>query len=314
MKKKQKKLTVLLPIYKEPNNFVELAINSILNQTFNDFYLYIILDDPTNERLIKLVNEYTAIDDRIIFEVNEKNLGLPLTLNKMLEKVETEYIARMDADDIAKDDRFEKQYNYMKENDDVDLCGTNIIYIDNDGNQIHKKQSLPENNDEIRKTLSYLDVLCHPTFFAKSKVLKKVRYRNLKYAQDYDLVCRLEEKKYILANINEYLLNYRTGNVGAKKMLEQRITAGEIQRFYRKQRLCEIDISKIVSDKVLKLNEKSINNYKKSCDIYETGVVLIKKHNYVKGISIIIISLLHSKYQVENFFNMIKYKLCIKKF
>lgn len=302
------KITVLLPIYQESNEYVKLAINSILHQTFTRFKLFVCLDDPNNERLKKLMSNYLGKDDRINFFVNEKNLGLPNTLNFMLKKVNTPYIARMDADDISDSYRLEKQYNFMLQHPDIDLCGTNIVYIDKNGKEIHRKGRLPAEQKEIVKTLSYIDVFCHPTFFAKTEVLQKELYRNLKYAQDYDLVCRLTEKGYKLTNLNEYLLYYRTGEVGEKKLFEQRIIAGQIQKFYKKGCLNKTNIQNDVSKILSFSSDKIIKKYKLSCDIYENGIIKLKHGNKFHGICLVLKSFFISRYQRENIWKALVYR------
>ena len=77
-------VTVVMPVYREKEEFVRQAIESILNQTLADFKYIIILDDPDNYKLQQVIDEYCSNDERIAFYINDKNMGCPLTKNKGL--------------------------------------------------------------------------------------------------------------------------------------------------------------------------------------------------------------------------------------
>ena len=89
-------ITILLPIYNEKVDYVENAVSSILKQTMKDIIIFITLDNPDNYILKNFILDLKKKDSRIIFTVNSKNMGLPATLNSMLDNVKTPYIARMD--------------------------------------------------------------------------------------------------------------------------------------------------------------------------------------------------------------------------
>lgn len=307
-----KKVTVILPVYNEKKEYLEAAIESMLSQTFSNFYLFITLDNPNNNELKSLIEKYQESDDRIVFFINERNMGLPKTLNKMISEVETEYIARMDADDIADKDRLKIQYEYMINNPTVDLCGTNIIYINDKGNELFSKAILPEKNKWIIKCLKYQDVLVHPSFFCKSVVMKKMLYRNLKYAQDYDFVCRLAEEGYQLANINEYLLYYRIGKNSERKVMEQWIIGKEIRKYYKKNILREIDIENLIFRAISQIRQSDVKRYSQSSKCHERGVGYWKNGEKIKGLFYIWKSLFLSSLQKEDFIRALQYKILMR--
>ena len=78
-------VSVILPLYNEPVEFARDAINSILMQTFTDYELILIIDNPANRELINLVHEYENADERVSIIINERNLGLPSTLNRGID-------------------------------------------------------------------------------------------------------------------------------------------------------------------------------------------------------------------------------------
>lgn len=241
-KEKKMNITILFPLYNEDIKIAKKALDSILRQSFSDFLIYVTLDNPDNNELELLVKKYQLKDSRIIFRKNKRNRGLAETLNLMLMNVTTKYVARMDADDIAFKRRLEIQYNFMEENPEIDLCGANTFYIDNVGKIIGKRDVLPQRHETIVKCLKYWNCIAHPCFFAKTTMMKDVMYRSsLKYAQDYDFLCRCVEKGYHLSNVKQYLLYYRVGNIKNDKMVIQDMTAYYIKKYYRKKELCKRD-------------------------------------------------------------------------
>ena len=107
-------VSVIMATYKEPENLLRQAIESILNQSYKDFEFIIILDNPGNKEHIEIVKSYQKQDSRIRFYINEKNAGLTATLNRGIELSRGKYICRMDADDISMPERIQDQ----KESDD----------------------------------------------------------------------------------------------------------------------------------------------------------------------------------------------------
>ena len=94
-------ISVLMCTYREPAAYVAEAIASIRNQTWRDFEFVIIADDPENRAVIDLLDRQAAADSRIRYWINDRNRGLPASLNIGLSHCAGSYIARMDADDIS---------------------------------------------------------------------------------------------------------------------------------------------------------------------------------------------------------------------
>lgn len=74
-------VSILLPLYNESVEYATLAIDSLCNQTYTELEIILLLDNPQNKRLLSLLKEYTQRDNRIVLYINEKNMGLPTTLN-----------------------------------------------------------------------------------------------------------------------------------------------------------------------------------------------------------------------------------------
>ena len=216
MREKKPKISVLMAVYNENIDELKKAINSILNQSFNDFELIVILDDPKNTKIKNLLDSYYKKDKRIRLLINKKNSGLAYSLNRALKIAKGEYIDRMDGDDISLKKRLEKQYNFMKKNKEIDLLFSYIIKIDEKGNKI--SEFLPDRKKikDIKRWLFKEHLLVHPTLFCKSEVLKKNLYdKNFRRAQDFELWCRLIGKDYKFDIIEDKLLKYRLPSEGS---------------------------------------------------------------------------------------------------
>lgn len=209
-----KKIDVLLPVYNEPLDYVSRSIWSILKQTYNNFKLIVIFDSPDNKEVIDFVEKLKCLDSRIFTIKNEKNMGLVESLNEGITYCTDDYVARMDADDIAELNRFEKQIEFLECND-LDFVGSNVVWFCGD-KQLYKSK-VPISNDEITKWLKHNSAFYHPTFFFKRAVLDKVQYEKVPYCEDYLFVLRLIENNFKLGNHPDYLLNYRINGNGISK-------------------------------------------------------------------------------------------------
>lgn len=109
------------------------AIDSILYQTFTDWKL-IMCDDGSVDDTVLVAQSYVEqYPDKIILIKNEKNMGLNYTLNHCLKYADTEYVARMDGDDISLPERLEKEYNFLECHPEYAIVSTPIIYFDENG-------------------------------------------------------------------------------------------------------------------------------------------------------------------------------------
>ena len=235
-------ISVIMSTYKENESQLRQSIESILNQTYQDFEFIIILDFPENETHRKVIHDYAAKDPRIRFYPNEKNIGLASSLNRGLKLANGEYIARMDADDISLPDRFEKQINYLKYNR-VDLIGGLTEVIDDNGNVLYKINKVPADPDKIQKCLRYGQVVAHPTWFGKKAMFDDLHgYRLIPLCEDTDFVLRAVLKGYKMSNINEPVLKYRmsSNSVSRSNLYEQYLYLCFITEAYKQGKVANI--------------------------------------------------------------------------
>ena len=206
-------ISVIMSIYSEPEEWIELSINSILNQTYNNFEFLIINDNPQRKINDTILKKFKKIDSRIIIIKNRSNIGLTRSLNKGLMLAKGKYIARMDSDDISNTNRFYKQYNFLEANKEYVACGSNYIEINNIGMK-RKIIKQPESDIDINSDLVVYNPLAHPSLMIKNENLKsnKIKYdESLKYSQDYKFIYNLSQKGK-LYNVQEPLLKYRVSN------------------------------------------------------------------------------------------------------
>jgi glycosyltransferase involved in cell wall biosynthesis len=115
-------ISVIMPVYNAAE-FLAESIESILNQTFTNFEL-IILNDKSTDNSLDVISKYQRSDSRIIIINKDINVGPANLRNEGLSIAKGEFVALMDADDIAMPQRFEKQINVLKSNPEIGLCGT----------------------------------------------------------------------------------------------------------------------------------------------------------------------------------------------
>jgi glycosyltransferase involved in cell wall biosynthesis len=195
-------ISVLLPVY-NAEKYIEQAIYSILNQTFSDFELIIINDGSTDNSLAVI----QSITDKRIIIINQENKGLIVSLNYGIDISKGEYIARMDADDIAFPTRFEAQLKLFSDNKKLGLCGTSTENFGAISNQ-----KIRSNNDQFLKSyLLFGPPFAHPSIMMKRALLvqNNIRYdSNFMHCEDFALWSAL--KPYCsFSNVAEVLLKYR---------------------------------------------------------------------------------------------------------
>ena len=158
-------MIVLISIYKNDNaSHLRLSIDSILHQTYSDFRILIGVDGYVDALLAETLKSYEQ-DNRIKVFWFKENRGLTAVLNELLEegkKLNPSYIARMDADDISRPNRFEKQVRYLEEHPDLDVLGGAIEEMDYDGKLNGKVIHYPLNHQQCFDFFATRNPLAHP--------------------------------------------------------------------------------------------------------------------------------------------------------
>ena len=202
-------VSVIMPV-KDAGRFLRESIESILCQTFTNFEL-LITDDGSTDRSSAILRRYSAQDRRIRM-IARIGTGLLVALNEMLVQSRGEFVARMDADDIAMPDRLERQVAYLKANPGDLVVGSRVLVVDPDGDPLcewNPEQS-HEEIDAIHLEGTRGAVICHPAAMMRRAAVLAIGGYRQQYdpAEDLDLFLRLAERGRV-ANLSSVLLKYR---------------------------------------------------------------------------------------------------------
>lgn len=204
--------SVLMPVCsKEKPEYLKEAIGSIINQTVRPNQLVVVKDGELSKELNKIIeiyqNQYPEVID--ILELKKQN-SLGMVLNEGIKVCKNSYIARMDSDDVARRDRFEKQLKYLQEHPDIDVLGGYIEEYDQDMKKAGSLRKVPLTQKEIYKRIIRQNPFNHSAVILKKKsVLEIEGYKDCQL-EDYDLWIRMRLKNMKMANLPDVLVNYRT--------------------------------------------------------------------------------------------------------
>ena len=232
------KFSVLLSLYyKEQPSYLIQSIDSILSQTLLPDEIVLVKDGPLTTELENVVCKYEKLYPIIKVVPLEKNLGLGKALNEGLIHCSNDLVARMDTDDIAYPDRFEKQVKFMTTHPDIDACSSWIDdFIDSKDNIISTKK-LPETDDEIKKYAKLRSPLNHPAvMFRKQAVINAGGYKHFYLFEDYYLWVRMIMNGSKMYNIQESMLYFRYSPEMIKRRGGWKYAKSEIRlqkEFYR---------------------------------------------------------------------------------
>ncbi len=257
-------ISIIMCVYNENINELRESVFSIINQTYKNIEIIIVNDNPGSEETADFLRELQ--DERIVIIENEENSGLIISLNRALSKTRGNYIARMDADDIAMPGRLEDQITYLKSNE-KDMAGCCISLIDEDGNIIRETVRFPEKNEDIKHFIKWGNCIPHPTWLVKKEVYDRLGgYRQVPHCEDYDFVLRaIRSGDFNLGNAPFVGMKYRlrTNSVSAQYEGEQFV----LRRYLAKHRqdidrLTEEEISDHIRSKEYDRELKRYNKYK----------------------------------------------------
>ncbi|WP_266363602.1 glycosyltransferase family 2 protein [Tellurirhabdus rosea] len=194
-------LTVLMPVY-NAEKYLREAVESILTQTFAAFE-FLIIDDCSTDGSAAIIESYG--DVRIRFLRNETNRGISETLNRGIELATTEFIARMDADDISYPERLAQQYAYMTAHPDCALLSCAARVVDEARRPIRIDRF---HSEYFYYNLTFICWMYHPTVVYRRCAVQHVGGYRLRYAEDHALFLELA-RHYKIWNLEQVLLDYR---------------------------------------------------------------------------------------------------------
>lgn len=188
------RISIIMGIYNCSSTLVE-ALDSLYAQTYQNFKI-ILCDDGSKDNTYQVAKDYAAKHYNIILIRNEKNMGLNFTLNHCLEYADTEYVARMDGDDISLPTRFEKEIRFLDEHQEYSIVSSPMIYFDDQGEFGRGKGGF----EPQKQAFIFGTPFCHAPCMVRLEAYKNVDgysvdKRLLRY-EDYNLWMKMYDKGY----------------------------------------------------------------------------------------------------------------------
>ncbi|MGC8121851.1 glycosyltransferase [Marinobacter sp. VGCF2001] len=220
------KIAVLMPVYTgdKPSQVVE-AISSILAQTYSNFILFVGCDGPLAADVANAVAKFN--DERLRVVRFPENRGLAHTLNSLidlaLQDQDVDFIARMDADDISMEERFEQQVQFLGSNPGISVLGAGCYEITGSGNIVFEKR-LPERHSTLARRFIKQCPLVHPTVMFRRQVFEAGARYPTEYVRSEDLAfwLTLMGEGYQFANMQRPLLLFRIGDDFLKRRADRK--------------------------------------------------------------------------------------------
>ena len=153
-------VSVLLPVH-NASRYVGAAVESILRQTHRDFE-FLILDDGSRDDSLALLRRFDARDARV-HVISRPNTGIVGALNELVALAKGEWLFRMDADDVARPQRFQRQLAYLDANPDCVALGSRALFMDPDGSPLLEFIDCFEHADIERTLMRPAIGILHPT-------------------------------------------------------------------------------------------------------------------------------------------------------
>lgn len=226
-------VSVLLCVYNE-EAYLAQALDSVQGQSFTDWEC-VVVDDGSTDATPAILAEYARRDGRFRIFRNERNLRLQASLNRGLALAEGRYLLRMDADDVSRRDRMERQVAFMEAHPEVDLSACRAMLL-KDGQILPGLDRRRGDPEAVRALFLFFNPIIHPGVIARREALEGMEYDTARTCtEDLDLWLRLLLAGKALAVQEDYLLLYRlhdrqiTANMAARQREEYRQITG---RFY----------------------------------------------------------------------------------
>lgn len=223
-------ISVIMATYNNAK-YISKTVDSILNQSFTDFE-FIIINDCSKDNTFKILSRYD--DKRIKIINNKKNLGLYKSLNIGFNNSSGDFIARIDADDIAFPNRLQVQYDYLKCNPSIGLVGCNYYEINSKGDKISDLIKFHHEPIIIKWRMCFENPVPSPVLFKRSIYLTVGGFdERSKVGMDYDFFSKVAKIDKI-SNIQEPIMYWRVhaNSISSSQREFQLKNAKDVSRNY----------------------------------------------------------------------------------
>ena len=213
--------SVLISVYIKDNpEYLKEALDSVINQTVMPSEIVLIKDGELTDKLEEVISKFVDCNPNLFKVIGyEVNKGLGYALKIGVEECSYDIIARMDSDDICREDRFEKQLSVLKHDASIGIVGSNISEFEVNKDNIVSIRKVPSDNESIIRYAKKRNPFNHMSvMYRKKEVLDAGNYKEFLWNEDYYLWVRMILNKCQCANIEENLVYARVG----KAMFERR--------------------------------------------------------------------------------------------
>ena len=250
--KKMPEVDIILPNYNK-SKFIEETINSVINQAYKNWHMYII-DDHSDDNSWSLIEKFSNLNNVTNIRLS-KNMGPSFCRNYAMRISNSKYISFIDSDDTWDPLKLEKQINFM-EKDNLDFTYTDYVPIfQTDKRKIYKQKTSLKDKFTFNSFIKNSSINT-TTMIIRRSILGTHRFKKIKLMEDYLFKCQLLKNKNIAKKLDESLAEYRILN---KSRSSQRIKnifwLWHINRKYNKLNFLENMIS------ILYISVNSIKKY-----------------------------------------------------
>ncbi|MGN1114581.1 MAG: glycosyltransferase [Oscillospiraceae bacterium] len=204
--------SILMSVYSgEKPEYLKASLESMFNQTYQSDDLVLVCDGPLTKELDEVIGSF-EVKYPDIFRVirSEKNVGTGQCANIGIDACRHELIAKMDSDDIALENRFEKQISAMSKYPEINMCGGFIQEFDTDTGENIAVKKTPEDDAAIHQYAKRRNPFNNQTLIFKKSLAKSVGgYSDIKRCEDYEFVVRMLDSGGVGMNIQDVLVKYR---------------------------------------------------------------------------------------------------------
>jgi glycosyltransferase involved in cell wall biosynthesis len=210
------KVSVVTSVHNE-EKFLKQCIESVLNQTFENFE-YLIIDDASTDRTFEILKDFEKKDKRIKIFKNSFKKGPYSSANNVLKRCKGEYVARIDGDDIWFDSKLKKQVDFMQK-EKCNFSCTYVQYIDENNKELHIHET--PSGDDLNWCLNFYNPIRHSSVMWKGMIFYDKKFF---LCGDYELFTRIR-KNHKIFTLKEVTVKYRhhensITNTQTKKQLE----------------------------------------------------------------------------------------------
>ena len=223
-------VSIIIPYYKK-KKYILKTINSILNQSYNQFEIIIIYDDENLSDLDYLEKSF-KLEKKIKIIKNLKTIGAGFSRNKGIENAKGEFVAFIDADDIWKKNKLKNQINFMKKKN-LKFSHTTYEIIDENDKVLGKRIS--RDFEKVDDLIKSCDIGLSTVILEKEIIDDQTKFPNLKTKEDFVLWLKILQKNILIRSFNETLTSWRkTDNSLSSSVIQKLIDAFKVYNYYMK--------------------------------------------------------------------------------